>query len=833
MLYLNRSSKTVGILTAIIGLISVLPAYAMGTTYYVSSSDGHDSDDGLSQVNAFQTIDPVNSLSLQPGDTILFKCGDTWRGEMLTIEESGTAAHPITFGSYPTTNCANKPIFTGAETITGWIAQGGNIYRADLSAGGNAGKFPIGLNQLFQSDSRLPFGRWPNIGQTGFDNGYSNVDGYPTANQLQDNELPAGDWTGARIHLKGIRWYILNRRVDSDSGSTLTLNDNLNCYDGGCASNGGWGYWVSNHLATLDQNGEWFYDAATNRVYLYSNGGSPSNIEGSVIFDDSDTYLGGIILGRHLQQHISYVTIDNFEIKNWFSHGITTPTNWQNNDNDNIIIRNNHIKNVDSTGIKLTAWVWDNTGGVVTGWRGGHNLSIENNVIDGANHFGIDSYAYNSTFSDNEIKNIGLITNLNQSGMGCGITGANCTENGDGLRLKLDNATFSSHHNTVRYNRLEKIGAQGMDVFGHTNTIEYNVINQACYSKGDCGAVRTFGRTNLGASNVYDNILRSNIIIDTVGNTDGVNNTFKPLFGIGLYIDNYSRDTVVTGNTIISSTIDGVLFQNSTGSIQNNVLYNNNVGSMSRGQVGVYHSTSQVASLNNNVMYGLNYIDAFTFAKTLHMESATHSNLTASNNNYFFNPYRSDNISVGSFRTLAQWQSDTGFDTNSVESWFNLNPGDPPLSRVFYNDTKLPMIVNFNGVRYLTLDQTPMTSSMTLQPFTSVVLVEGARPLSTDKLTFADNNSPAQDVMLTNTGSLSLTITSISLDPTGDFTLSHNCPISPTSLATDADCLITVTFVATTPTTATLSIVHNGQGSPYRVGLVGGLLKTYLPIVLK
>lgn len=86
------------------------PGYAANTTYYVSFSEGADSNTGLSATpgasGPFKTIAKVNSLSLQPGDKVLFKCGDTWQGEMLQIEEPGTAGSPITFGSYPGAACA-------------------------------------------------------------------------------------------------------------------------------------------------------------------------------------------------------------------------------------------------------------------------------------------------------------------------------------------------------------------------------------------------------------------------------------------------------------------------------------------------------------------------------------------------------------------------------------------------------------------------------------------------------------------------------------------------------------------------------------------------------
>ena len=80
---------------------------AVAATYYVSSSTGDDNNNGLSDGAAFATINHVNSLNLEPGDTILFKCGDIWRAESLVIIYSGTAVAPITFGSYPA-DCADK-----------------------------------------------------------------------------------------------------------------------------------------------------------------------------------------------------------------------------------------------------------------------------------------------------------------------------------------------------------------------------------------------------------------------------------------------------------------------------------------------------------------------------------------------------------------------------------------------------------------------------------------------------------------------------------------------------------------------------------------------------
>jgi hypothetical protein len=69
-----------------------------GGTYYVSNA-GSDQNDGQTPATAWKTISKVNSTYFEPGNSIYFKRGDTWR-EQLTIPSSGAAGNPITFGAY-------------------------------------------------------------------------------------------------------------------------------------------------------------------------------------------------------------------------------------------------------------------------------------------------------------------------------------------------------------------------------------------------------------------------------------------------------------------------------------------------------------------------------------------------------------------------------------------------------------------------------------------------------------------------------------------------------------------------------------------------------------
>ena len=59
-------------------------------TYYVDKTTGNDSDTGLTEELAWETINKVNISSFNPSDTIKFKKGEIWR-EQLTIPSSGSS----------------------------------------------------------------------------------------------------------------------------------------------------------------------------------------------------------------------------------------------------------------------------------------------------------------------------------------------------------------------------------------------------------------------------------------------------------------------------------------------------------------------------------------------------------------------------------------------------------------------------------------------------------------------------------------------------------------------------------------------------------------------
>jgi hypothetical protein len=83
-----------------------------GTTYYVDSTAGDDTQAGTSADRAWKTLDKINALEFLPGDRILFRRGRTFSGTFAPTG-SGTADRPIVAASY---GSGAKPVIDGGGT---------------------------------------------------------------------------------------------------------------------------------------------------------------------------------------------------------------------------------------------------------------------------------------------------------------------------------------------------------------------------------------------------------------------------------------------------------------------------------------------------------------------------------------------------------------------------------------------------------------------------------------------------------------------------------------------------------------------------------------------
>jgi hypothetical protein len=128
---------------------AIIPVFALplfATTYYVDATSGQDAFSGTSPSAAWRSIAKVNASPLSPGDRVLFKRGERWRGAALVISASGAPGNPIMIGAYGT---GPLPVIDGSQVVTGWTR--------DTSLGPNSSIYFVpwtfASNMVFQNDT--------------------------------------------------------------------------------------------------------------------------------------------------------------------------------------------------------------------------------------------------------------------------------------------------------------------------------------------------------------------------------------------------------------------------------------------------------------------------------------------------------------------------------------------------------------------------------------------------------------------------------------------------------------------------------------------------------
>lgn len=100
-------------------LLCALPfvsACAQGTTYYLDSENGSDSNDGLSQGTAWKTLTKASGVTYGAGDKLLLKAGGIFSGSFET-HGSGTEESPVTVSSYGDTASLGNPLIRSDENV--------------------------------------------------------------------------------------------------------------------------------------------------------------------------------------------------------------------------------------------------------------------------------------------------------------------------------------------------------------------------------------------------------------------------------------------------------------------------------------------------------------------------------------------------------------------------------------------------------------------------------------------------------------------------------------------------------------------------------------------
>ncbi len=501
-------------------LLYLICLVAYPATYYFSSSLGDDarsSAQAQNQNTPWRSIQKLNSIftTLQPGDNILFKNGDTFQGT-ITITKSGTAGAPISFGSY---GSGEKPVLTGFREIKDWVSKGGNVYEALIP------EITTALSTVVIDNILQAMGRYPN--DNAANSGYLTINSFSGGTIGSSGMQAPANMAGGEIVIRKNNWIIDRHYINWQSGTSVNYNTAGSSYSPAI----GFGFFIQNHPATLDKHGEWYFDKATKKLTIFYQG-NPSAADIRVATVDrvintlnsaSQIKFSNLTIQGSNENLInvdksSYFTIENCQLEYVGKNAINTMMS------RNLTVSNSQIENVLNGGINLG---WDDRATVVR----------------------------NSTFSKIHAK----------AGMG-----QSADSQGNGIFM-----SETSSDVLVEYSTFLENGYNAIYFHGNNITVKNNLIDTFCFVKDDGGGIYTF--TGPASTTFVNRKITNNIIVNGIGAVGGTKpygaNDFPYVEGI--YLDLFANGIEIDGNTIGNVKSKGIFVNNSRNvSITNNKIFN-------------------------------------------------------------------------------------------------------------------------------------------------------------------------------------------------------------------------------------------------------------------
>ncbi len=640
-----------------------------GKTYYVSQSTGSDSYTAAQAQNPttpWKTIAKVNAQTFLPGDSILFKRGDIWNNETITVSSSGNSTAPITYGAY---GSGNQPLISGFTTITGWTNEGNGIYSKIISPQ----SFP---NVVAVDGVNTGMGRWPNAGTA--NGGYLTFESNTGATSITDNQLTSltsNNWAGAEIVTRTNNWWIDKGKVASQVGNVITYATPIR-YD----AIPGYGYFIQNDLRTLDQVGEWYYNSTTKKFSMYFGTNTPGYYVVQVSTTDE----------LFSSSAKNYITLDGLS----FAGANTSAVRFRATVAANHVTVNNC--NIDLSGLD---------GIYIDG--GTSNITISNcninNSHDHAIYIGVWAGTANTaTVSNNNISNIGLMP-----GMG----GANDPDNS--MIISCDNSLIEN-------NLISFSGYNGMSIRAQRSnvTIKNNFITDSCKIKDDCAGIYLYTNTY---NNHPTNYIQNNIVLNSISNHEGVK-TGATVISHGIYLDNNTENTVIANNTVANNAGSGIFlgYQTKNDIITQNTSYNNGHQLWSLRGAGVLNPAF---TITDNIFFAKDAAKDLVF-----IDGSDPTFLGTMNNNYYDRPINDDNVfyiataPIYPRYKLSEWQTVYNQDLDSRISPVSIT--DPNNILFDYNATASNKVVPLGSSTYVDVAGATHTGSVTLLPYTSIILIK-------------------------------------------------------------------------------------------------------------
>jgi hypothetical protein len=613
-------------------LLSIKCCY--GTTYYVKVAGGTGS--GLDFANAWSYA-YYNSIAstLAAGSGVNFLRGETYYGALNT--QPGVSGNPTTYGTY---GSGANPIISGFSTLTSWSLSSGHIYYATLSFSQ--------VQNVVVDGVQKGMGRYPNTGWLVYDSHSGNT----SITGTTIGALPAS-YVGGEVAIKKYRYIIDRHKITAQASNTITY-DATNSYGQNTSYDptDGNGYIIQNHVNTLDQDGEWAYDAGTSRLYMYFSG-TPTG----------RTVKASTISTLATLNSSSYVTFNNID----FEGGITGIAGFGAAN----IIFNTCRMSLMGTGI--------------------YNADCSNWEINSCT---INYCTTNGIFSEIGGQNTRVITSLVAN---CGLI-EGMGESGDG---KYNTISIAGDGTVVSGCTVQNSGFNGVAFIGDDILVENNRIDSTSKVKDDAAAIYTFTSPGVTASN---RIIRGNIVTNCIGNPNGAQSNGDTLGeGAAIYLDGNSNHTEVYDNICAYGNWAG-LFNNAN---PNNTWYRNTAYDFAFQMLVTCNGISPAyGSVRNLSIYENSFIARTASQLTLYVTMTVNDspgNFGVFNSNYYARPISegttinfTDYLHVSTDMTLATWRGTYSLDQASLASQVTTtNPSD---IRFDYNYTASPSTVSLGAI---------------------------------------------------------------------------------------------------------------------------------------
>lgn len=606
------------------------------TTYYISNK-GVDEASGLSPGRAWQSL---NKLRLQskfilPGDSILLERGSIFNGS-LSVALSGSSGSEIYIGAFGT---GEKPLITGAMEVRGWKPFGRNIWVAECTA------CPADLSTLFIEKKFQVPGRFPNTGYRPL----SNTSDSRTSFRDLDLLASDGKWNTAEVVVKSSRWVIDKIRIASFKTNTFFLSSPTSY-----PLENGFGYFIQKHISTLDTNGEWFFDSAKKKIFLFADAGLDINKK---LIEVSALEFGLDVVNSH------YVLIENLSFANYHQAGI----------------RINSSSNIE---LKFCESSFSGRVGLDVSFCS--NICVDNTQITDSNNNGVEwRNNRNGLFTHNAILRTGLHPGLGGSG------------DGTYIALSVLSSKILEGKNLFQYNVIDSTGYLGIDFRTGNNEIKNNVIRNFCMTKDDGAGIYTW-------ENAFDNnVIEGNVITNGVGSAEGTNS--NQLYANGIYIDDRSSNILIKDNMIANCAMAGIYIHNAQKIvIQGNTLFGNGnaINNKERGQLLIKRDSLFAGQKNdfkflvvNNTFVATNETVPVLFFSIRSMEDfnvlgvfSKNDYIAVSKNNIVAEMYgKQDFCETPELYTLAAWQLARNQESNSIVSYFSFSPPDQKVTNLLTN----------------------------------------------------------------------------------------------------------------------------------------------------